>query len=303
MSRTLYGLGAHGGVVADIQKALTAQGDDTKGADGLYGKNTALAVQAFQSKNKIPVSATVDDVTWQALMKRPIPGTDVRSLELTAAFEGHGYTLAQGNFDGAWLTWGIIGFTLKHAEVQKILLATPAELIEKAFGEHAQALLAVMRDSPRNQESWAESVTVGGGRLAEPWRTGFALLGQFPQVQDLQRQNAHTNYFLPALSTAKGLKLKSELGLALCFDIHVQNGGIKSEARADIERALAAGSPSTERGIREIVANAVANHARTEYVDDVRQRKLTIARGEGKVHGAHLIVENWGLNETPTPEL
>ena len=68
-------------------------------------------LRAFQTAKSLPATGKVDDVTWQALMQRPIPGTDLRSLELTAAFEGHGYTLAQGNWDGAWLTWGVIGFT------------------------------------------------------------------------------------------------------------------------------------------------------------------------------------------------
>jgi hypothetical protein len=29
--------------------------------------------------------------------------------------------MVAGNFDNAWLTWGIIGFTLKHGEIQKII--------------------------------------------------------------------------------------------------------------------------------------------------------------------------------------
>ena len=35
--------------------------------------------------------------------------------------EGHGFTMVAGDFDGAGLTWGIIGFTLKHGEIQRIV--------------------------------------------------------------------------------------------------------------------------------------------------------------------------------------
>lgn len=306
MARILYGVGAHAGVVSAIQRALTAAKFDPKGLDGVYGANTAAAVRAFQGACSLAASGTVDDVTWQALMKAPIPGADVRCLELTAAFEGHGYTLAQGNWDGAWLTWGIIGFTLKHGEVQKIILGvegTSHDLIGKAFGTNAGALIAIMKDSPRNQERWADSVSVSGGRLAEPWRSGFALLGQFPEVQEAQRQLAHTAYFLPAVRTARSLKLKSELGLALCFDIHVQNGSINADAGDEIDSALAAKAPASERSLREIIANAVAENSASRYVQDVRQRKLTIARGSGMVHGAQFVLDNWGLGEFAAPEL
>jgi hypothetical protein len=306
MPRLLYGVGAHTGIVSDIQRALSAANFDPKGVDGMYGGNTAGAVKAFQQTHGLSPTGMVDDVTWQALMKKAIPGSDVRCLELTAAFEGHGYTLAQGNWDGAWLTWGIIGFTLKHGEVQKIVLEiarSSPDLIRKAFGENAEKLIAIMNDRPRNQEQWADSLSASGGRLAEPWRTGFALLGQFPEVQEAQRQFAHTDYFVPAVSTARDLKLGSELGLALCFDIHVQNGSISPSAREDIQTALAAKPPSSERELREIIANAVAENSALRFVEDVRQRKLTIARGSGMVHGARFVLANWGLSEDPAREV
>lgn len=123
MPRTLLGPGAHGGLVAAVQQALLNAGFDPNGVDGTYGGNTAAAVKAFQQARGLGASGVVDDVTWQALLQQAVPGTDVRSLELTGAFEGHGYSLAQGNWDGAWLTWGIVGFTMKHGEVQKIILA------------------------------------------------------------------------------------------------------------------------------------------------------------------------------------
>jgi len=302
MARDLYGAGAYGGTVAEIQRALLAANFDPKGTDGVYGGNTTAAVQAFQAAKALPATGQVDDVTWQALMQRPIPGTDVRSLELTAAFEGHGYTLAQGNWDGAWLTWGVIGFTLQHGEVQKIILniqASDPPLIAQAFGDKAADLIGIMQASGQDQEQWANSVSAGSS-LVEPWRTGFAALGQFPEVQAEQRRQAHDDYFVPAVNTARKLGLKSELGLALCFDIHVQNGGICSAAQSTIDSA---GAPNTERDLRVTVANAVADSAMQAFSADVRQRKLSIANGEGDVHGEHFVLDNWGLSEAPTPEL
>ena len=70
----------------------------------------------------------MDVSTWTKLLGAQVPTTQARSLQLTAAFEGHGFTLAQGNRDGAGITWGIIGFTLKHGELSKIILKIFAEM-------------------------------------------------------------------------------------------------------------------------------------------------------------------------------
>ena len=56
----------------------------------------------------------------------PVPPLFERCLQVTAAFEGHSYTVAAGNWDDAWLTWGVIGFTMKFGRVQEIVRAVAA---------------------------------------------------------------------------------------------------------------------------------------------------------------------------------
>ncbi|HYB42136.1 MAG TPA: peptidoglycan-binding protein [Candidatus Methylomirabilis sp.] len=303
MARVIIGPGANSETVASIQQALAAAGVDPKGVDGGYGQNTTEAVKAFQQSRGLAATGAVDDATWQALMNRPIPPTDVRSLELTAAFEGHGYSLAVGNFDGAWLTWGIVGFTMKHGEVQKIVLAIRdqnPQLVADAFGDKAAELIAIMSASPAEQQAWANTRT-SNGQLVEPWRTGFKWFGSFPAVQAEQRRLAAEDYFTPAVATAKAMGIASELGLALCFDVHVQNGGIKPAARAQIRQAGI--PPGDERSLRRLIANAVADGASAKYREDVRARKLCIAEGQGRVHGHDYVLESWGLGESPAAEL
>jgi peptidoglycan hydrolase-like protein with peptidoglycan-binding domain len=58
------------------------------------------------------------------------------------------------------------------------------------------------------------------------------------EVQALQLELADRDYGQPAAETANALGLKTELGRALAFDIHVQNGGIKRSARKEIDTAL-----------------------------------------------------------------
>jgi hypothetical protein len=114
---------------------------------------------------------------------------------------------------------------------------------------------------------------------------------------------AYDDYFVPAIKTAKTLNLHSELGLALSFDIQVQNGGIGKDAALEIREAVADRGPPYERDLRKIIANAVADNSSDRFRNDVRQRKLTIAEGEGDVHGAHFILKHWALDETDTVEL
>jgi hypothetical protein len=123
----------------------------------------------------------------------------------------------------------------------------------------------------------------------------FATFGNFAEVQDEQMARVKKNYVLPAIISAGSLGLQTELGLALCFDIQVQNGGLTIEAQAQIEKESKAGMPEAER--RKVVANAVADCSAAAWRNDVRCRKLAIATGKGSVHGYSFVLENWGLGE------
>jgi hypothetical protein len=140
-------------------------------------------------------------------------------------------------------------------------------------------------------------------RFDPAWRDAFARFGGLPQVQQEQRRLAHDNYFLPALQTARDFGLVSELGAALCFDIHVQNGGIGTRARSLLRAGLRAWPPRRELDLRRLLANAVADAALPRFAEDVRARKMAIATGAGTVHGLQLVLENWGLTEMEAPEL
>jgi hypothetical protein len=300
MGRTIIGPGAHGAIARTVQNALVTAGWMTAAdVDGWYGRGTAAAVTAHQRARSLAMTGIVDQETWSSLLLgSPTPSLLQRCLDLTGSFEGHDYTLAVGNFDGAWLTWGIVGFTLKHGALAKILLeaerACP-EALQLAFGDHTPEIMSVMRAKSKQQEQWADSVTVRGGLLAEPWRTAFRTLGKSIEVQNIQQRIAESDYFQPSLQTARSHGLSSELGIALCFDIHVQNGGINKRA----ESLLGEVRPGDEFALRTAIAEAVAKCARPEYREDVRARKLAIATGKGRVHGADVVLESWGLQDVP----
>jgi hypothetical protein len=301
MTRLLFGPGARGESVRILQQKLTAAGCDTNGIDASYGHGTIAAVEAFQTKHSLPVTGNVDVDTWNAITNNaPFPSLRERCLGLTSTFEGHGYTLAEGNFDGAGVTWGIIGFTLKGGELTNIVDAAyksdPA-LVRNCFGDCTDTLLHVLSQSQEQQLAWATSVSSGASKstLAEPYKNGFKQLGETPLGQELQQKRVDADYFQPALATAKAYGLTTELGIALAFDIHVQDGGINHTVGEKVRAQMHPGI--SERDVRVLIANGIADHALPAWSADVRTRKLTVATGEGTVHGVHYLLKNWGLDE------
>jgi peptidoglycan hydrolase-like protein with peptidoglycan-binding domain len=295
--------GAQGELTRRLQLRLIEAGFEPGKVDGDFGPKTERALTAFQASAGLAADGELTGATWAALFATEPPSSAERSLQVTANFEGHGFGLAQGNWDDTGITWGIIGFTLRHGEIAKIVRAVHAEhpeFLDEDFGPtRGQTLLAAFDLPLDGQLAWADSISLNDepSRLHKPWREAFARFGERPQVQALQMARVHEAYLVPARQTAAELGLTSELGLALCFDAQVQNGGIKTAARRQIEGDRAAAPPASERALREVIAHAVADQALPRFREDVRARKLTLATGEGTVHGRHYLLRAWGLGE------
>ena len=300
MTRTLFARGSRGQLVQQVQQKMQQLKMPLDSADGIFGGNTETALKNYQKFNGLDVTGKVDFDLWPRLTAQPVPALEDRSLQLTAAIEGHGYTVAAGNFDGAGLTWGIVGFTVKYGSVQEVLDAVANEhpgLIRSAFVDLTRDLER-MRNMPRDKQiAFGDSLSIPGAKhkLVDPWRVAFERLGSIPEVQEIQRRVAFDRYMKPAKKTAKTLGFTSELGVALCFDIHVQNGGIKPEAMDAVRRSGA----KKESDVRVAVANAVADFSSPEYKEDVRKRKVAIATGSGVVHGLALKLSDWGIEDVP----
>ena len=124
--RLLFSRGCRGGIVQSMQERLVIRDCYAGAVDGIYGAGTARGVSEFQRLSRRPITGDVDDVTWKALMSIHVPTVFERVLQLTSALENHGFGVIRGNWDGAWLTWGILGFTLKSGEIARILLEAEA---------------------------------------------------------------------------------------------------------------------------------------------------------------------------------
>lgn len=291
--RILCKRGARGPVVWDLQRALAAQGAAID-VDGVYGGQTQAALAP---------SGVCEFERWTTVTQRPVPPAGTRAIQLTSAFEAHGYTKVAGDFDGAGLTWGLIGFTLKFGMVQAILkeiYANHRELFERAFGELGRRMEKLAREPLDKQMAFAGEISVPPRKtsVSALWQQGFEALGSFPEVQAIQLRMAEEKYLRPAIATYTSLGLQSELGLALCFDIHVQNGGIGPSARKAIAAEIA-GRKLAESTVRKIIAAKVADSANPRFRDDVLSRKMTLATGTGRVHGENFVTSDWGVDDFP----
>jgi hypothetical protein len=290
-----------GTLVSDIQAALNGAGIGQIGVDGLFGGQTEGALRAFQVRRGLPQTGTVSDATWQTLMRTDAPPLFERCLQVTASFEGTHFTEVVGNFDGAGLTWGIIGFTLSHGELGAILDTINLRLpgaIGSAFGDDADDIMRIVHAPMAERIAWADSISRGPQKyaVADPWKTYFRDLGSLRDVQRLQVDRAREVYWGIAQRDARALGLKEELDHLLLFDVAVQNGGMQSKGRhADALAGFAAKPDADPAAKRHIVAHVVANSASPTYQGDVRSRKLTIAEGAGTVHGGKYVLADWGF--------
>lgn len=303
MARTWFGKGLRGMIARRIQLDLLRQGffvpPAEKFADGVYGNDTVGALSRLQAARGLPASGAVDTATWTQLTSEPLPTLFERCLSITAEFEGHGFGLLQGNFDGAGLTWGVIGFTLSNGEIQRLLAEAEAAVpgtLDRVLGPLAATWRAKTALPKAQLLAWADGISLGADKSAvlPEWKQAFARLGDEPVIKRLQMQRAYDAYFVPAAATARRLGLKSELGLALAFDCHVQNGASRVQAVAELAPLK---GTLTEPAMRQRLALRVAELSAPRWRDDVRGRKTTLAQGGGPFRGRTYALANWGLTE------
>jgi hypothetical protein len=204
--------------------------------------------------------------------------------------------LANGNFDGAGITWGIVGFTFSNGELVRMLQQIDQQLpqvFSNAFGPLAGKLRNVLAGSHADQMAFANSISIGNGNhVAHDWDEAFHRLGADPGVQDIQLARVDTVYKKIADDNAAALGLHEELSMSLCFDVSVQNGGLKPSEVARVQQVTAGQS---EKQKRQFIAELVADRSNPRFRKDVLDRKMSFANGAGTVHGDVYELDGWGL--------
>lgn len=307
----LYQLGSHGPEVERIQKRLRGLDLYHGPIDGAFGGGTDAAVRAFQESKCLDVDGVVGTDTWKALFNKTIPAPelsdkslDLRCLTLTGAFEtGRGppecFAGLSGDFDGQGISLGVLQWNFGQDSLQPMLqqmLSRHARVAKTVFQSNDDALSAALESDKAELMRFARSIqdTIKHA-VNEPWRGMFKSLCRTGEFQAIQAQHAG-KLFKAARDLVQEYGLWSQRAAALMFDIKVQNGSISKLIRvqimADFDRLpgdLAKEDAEVER--MTIIANRRAEAANPRWIEDVRARKLCIARGEGVVHGIRYDLE------------
>lgn len=317
-----YRLGSNGEEVERIQARLSELGLYRGPLDGAFGGATEAATKAFQQRESLPADGAVGPLTWRALFGRAIPSPaiaakplDYKCLALTGSFETDSpvpecFAGLSGDFDGQGISFGALQWNFGQDSLQPLLkemLTRHADVMAILFHEYLPVIAAALQaDKPELMRFAASIQHPVKHTVNEPWRGMFKALGRTDACQDIQRKYA-AKLFKAAQKLAQEYGLRSQRAVALMFDIKVQNGSIgdltKARIFADLSHLppdLPVAEAETER--MKIIAQRRADAANPRWAEDVRARKLCIAKGQGIVHGVRYSLEEQfgiGLGEPP----
>ncbi|HVW07612.1 MAG TPA: hypothetical protein VHC90_03470 [Bryobacteraceae bacterium] len=216
-----------------------------------------------------------------------------RCLALTGAFETSMgvpdcFAGLAGDFDGEGLSFGAAQWNLGQGTLQPLLAEMIAghEEVAREILRGRLDDLRIMLTSPHEvQLQWAQSIQDPRRHtVLDPWKGMLRTLGRTPEFQSVQVKHAAAIH-AAAKEFCRRFEVKTERALALMFDIRVQNYSISPETEAAIREDFKNLSPGDEAGRLRSIANRRAEAAAPRFIEDVRARKLTIANGQGAVHG------------------
>jgi hypothetical protein len=309
--------GASGMDVRKIQTRLAELGLYRGTIDGSFGGGTEGAVKVFQRNCGLGQDGSVGATTWAKLfptetlpvstmINQPVA---LRCLALTSSFETGDmppecFCGVTGDFDGQGISFGALQWNLGQGTLQPLLVemfANHSEVCRDIFHENFDVVTALAESTRDEQVSFARSIqNTANFRVNEPWRGMLKQLGRTQEFQDIQAKHA-TQIHAKAIAMCNDYGLTTERGVALMFDICVQNGSISPVVKAQI-LADFMGLPDAKDQVARmrVIANRRSAAVKAQFINDVRTRKLTIAEGEGTVHGIQYhLEEQFGLRLQP----
>lgn len=311
-----YRLGSKGDEVRRIQGKLRTLGAYKGPVDGVFGGGTEAAVKKFQQMERLDVDGVVGPRTWKAMFREEIATPQIfyrplnyKCLALTGSFETGTaipdcFAGLSGDFDGQGISFGVLQWNFGQGSLQPLLKRMVADYGETArtvFQDNLDLLNAKLNAGRQEQMAFARSIQHPlKHTVNDPWRGMFKALGRTDEYQRIELDAANDLY-KSAVRLCADYKLWSERGVALMFDIKVQNGSINNNVRnlilADFQNLpVGMGEEENETEKLRIVANRRAEAAKARWVEDVRARKLCIANGSGSVHGiGYDLEEQYGI--------
>ena len=291
------------GDVEKIQRRLKTLNLYKGPIDGLFGGGTEAAVKLFQKSKKLTIDGKVGPTTWEALFnekldKRPLKeALEYKCLALTGSIETgqlipECFSGLSGNFDGQGISYGALQWNFGQESLQPLLKEMYEQhptVMAGAFHEHLERLMTGLE---RKDTALAFAANIQHSikhYVYEPWKGMFKALGRLPEFQQIEVTHAK-NIFQKALEMCADYSLWSERGVALMFDMCVQNGSVSNAIKSKILASYKDLKNIKDREHLEVKRmEIIINHRLTKvnarWVEDVKNRKYVIAAGEGVIHG------------------
>jgi hypothetical protein len=306
-------IGSIGNDVRKLQERLKDLGFYNGRIDGIFGGATLSAVKAFQKHEGLKVDGIVGPETARKLFGDKVNAVsnlsitnyplDYRCLCLTGSFETgkippECFSALSGNFDGQGISLGALQWNFGQGSLQPLLkemIKEYREVMEEIFHDKLSIIEEVLKNSREEALEWADSIQHPVKHYVyEPWKGMFRELGRTKEFQAIQLRFAEKIYD-NAKRLTEEYELRSERAVALMFDIIVQCGSIKKITK---EKILSDFNTSTTEAARlETIALRISEQVKPRWQDDVKSRKLCIARGEGYVHGIwYNLFEQFGIS-------
>lgn len=293
--------GMAGDNVKRIEEFLAGQKLYMGPIDSSFGGGLESAVKKFQNLHQLAASGLVDSATWTLMFpgetepECPLATTSLaeRCLALTGSFETGKFHPdcfcgIAGDFDGMGISYGCLQWNVGQGSLQPIvkqMFEQHPELTQSIFHEHYDNVRALAADSLPDQLAFSRSIQIRA-QVVEPWLGMLITMGRTSECQAIQTEQA-ANVFNHALEMCRDFEVMSERAAALMFDIATQNGSISSATKSTIladYNNIPQADPALEVKRLASIANRVAEASRTQFVADVRVRKLAVANGTGTVH-------------------
>lgn len=259
----------------------------------------------LRQQNIQPVTISTELIS--KAFNKSILSLEQKILGLTASFETsigfpECFGVVTGNFDGQGISFGALQWCIGQNSLQGLfqtMLSEHPKITEKVFTkDQFSQFKAMLQGTMTDQMNWAKSIQITERRpnnslkwvIIPEWKGALHRLGLTEEMIAIQTAAASVR-FAKSRSNCDIYNLRSERGLALMFDINVQNGhldvnGAGAKIMNDFQ-ALAASLSDDEQEVEKmrIIARRRAEVAKPQYVGDVLKRKMTIAEGDGVVHG------------------
>jgi len=302
----MYSIGSQGPEVERIQVRLKKLGFYRGPIDGDFKGGTDAAVRAYQRSVGLEIDGMVGSITWASLFgAEPVPEPAIlqeslgqKCLALTGTFETGKmppdcFAGISGDFDGQGMSFGVLQWNFGQQSLQPLLkemnTAHP-NILQEIFAQEYQLLVDILGMDLQEQIVWVRSIQHPVQHfIYEPWQGYFKTLGRTPEFQGIQAKYAQ-HLHQKAFNLCQEYQLWSQRALALMFDIVVQNGSISAVVRQTIMQEISELNSELNKETLElekmrIIANRRSEACKSQWVEDVRSRKLTCANGEGIVHG------------------